>query len=164
MEARDDAGAPGAVGAHNPDEPGSTPGPATNPRGIQWRVKRSNRGANGGTSPLPPGKQWRPGTQSYRERYRRHRQAWAKYEKLCARDGYAKVTRERLLDYVAELNLNTEAAEVAAMALLLRAKVAADDDPTMSWTTALNRVLNELEEAEKARIDPAVGVVVPASA
>lgn len=152
-----DAGAAAAVGAHNPDDPGSTPGPATTPG---FRIKYSNRGANGGTTKLPSGTQWRPGIQGFRERYRRHKHVWDQFEKLCARDGYAKATRERLLDFVAE---TTPASELIAMTIVFRAKIAAESMKT-TWVTALNRALNELEEAEETRkkelVDPSKGVVI----
>lgn len=167
MEEQDAAaGGLGPEEAHNlPFEPGSIPGPATNPEpepttGRWARAMRTNRGANGGTTRLPPGQQWAH-HEGFNARLRRHRQAWAQYEKQALRDGYAKVTRERLLDYVGELNLSDTAAELCAMGLCLRAKVAAADGG-MSWTTALNRILNELEEqaaaAEAKRMDPSVGV------
>jgi hypothetical protein len=127
-------------------------GPAS---GYLARALRSNRGANGGTSHLPPGKQFLH-HEGYRARFRRHRQVWAQYEKLCKTDGYAAATRERLLDYATELNQRPEVSEVAVMSLAMKAKVHADE-AKMTWTAALNQVLNELEAK---RVDPARGLEV----
>lgn len=132
-------------------------GTAPPPEG--WRVKHGNRGANGGTTTLPSGMQWRPGTQGYRERLRRHKQAWAEYEALCKTDGYARASRERLLDYVAELNVPEAHGEIVAMSIALKAKTAAVG-LGFTWTAALNRALNELEAAVSEQVDPAKGVVI----
>jgi len=127
--------------------------PAPEPeRGARARALRTNRGACGGRSPLPPGRQWAP-HQGFRERLRRHRQVWAEFERLCARDGYAATTRERLLDHVNEavkdepLAPGVTTGEATAMGLVLGARCLAETDRALSWVSALNRMLNEAEAA-----------------
>lgn len=111
------------------------------------------RGGCGGTSPLPPGMTWLPHT-GFKQQMRAHRQVWAQFEKLCKRDSYAAATRERLLDYVSELNLPN--GEIVAMSVVLKARVHADAEK-ISWVNALNQALNELEAAQ---VDPTKGVVI----
>ena len=133
-------------------EPVSDPAPRSGPLA---RAMRTTRGSCGGRTKLPPGKCWAP-HDGYNARFRRHRQVWVQFEKLCRSDGYAKVTRERLLDYVAELRLTQSASELMAMSLALKAKVKADEVRS-TWTAAINALLNALEAA---KVDPSVGVVV----
>jgi len=121
-------------------------------------VPKTGRGSNGGTTPLPEGKGWRPHVGT-RQKLRGLQQNWAQFEKLCAKDEWAKATRERLLDAVAE----DPSPEFTAMNIALGAKLAADeklawlrknpppDGRTVdtSWTTALNYALNAWEELAK---------------
>ena len=125
--------------------------------GYLARARRTQRGSNGGTTRLPPGKCWAP-HEGYGARLRRHKQAWAQFEKLCKTDGYAKVTRERLLDYVAEMNQRPDVAEIAAMGIVLASRVRAGE-LKITWTAALNEALNELEKAA-VKVDPTRGVEV----
>ncbi len=174
MENQTDAGAGGGMNearqpheAHNLEPTGSSPAPASTPScGPYARAMRTNRGSCGGTTRLPPGTQY-VSHEGMRARVRRHRQLWAQFEKLAASDSYAKVTRERLLDYVAEMKCQDEVRELIAMSIAMRARVHADE-AKVSWTTAINQALNELEEAEDRRqretIDPAKGVRADACA
>lgn len=131
------------------------PEPEIERSGYLARARRTQRGANGGTTPLPPGKCWAP-HDGRAARLRRYKQAWAQFEKLCERDGYAKITRERLLDYVAELRQRPDVEEIAAMAIVLASKVRSAE-LGITWTAAVNQGLNELE---KSKADPNRGVEV----
>jgi hypothetical protein len=110
----------------------------------------SQRGANGGTSPLPAGKVWHSHS-GPRQRMRILRRSWAAIEALCAKDPQAKAARERLLDAVAE----DPDSEFAALHLGHTALLSAQDC-RVSWTDAVNHLLNKLEE--NAAADPGLGI------
>lgn len=123
-----------------------------------YKKNVANRGANGGTCPLPRGKQW-VSHKGFKQRLRAHKQVWAQFEKLARTNGYARATRERLLDYVTELNVPGSTGDIVAMSIVMKAKTHADASKA-SWATTLNQALNELEQALDQMIDPSKGVVV----
>jgi hypothetical protein len=124
-------------------------------------IPKTGRGSNGGTTPLPQGKAWRPhiGNQ---QKMRGLRQCWAQLEKLSAKDPWMRETRERLLDAVVDEPMP----ELAAMNIALGSKLASDEkrawlvknpppfgvSAKSSWADALNHALNSWEElAEKTK-------------
>lgn len=98
------------------------------------------RGANGGTTPLPEGKTWLPHCGN-RQRQRNLARNWNRFELRCEKDEYARSTRERLLDAVAD----DPQAEFAAQHLALAAQLAADESK-QDVVTVLNHLLNKFEE------------------
>jgi hypothetical protein len=113
----------------------------------------TNRGACGGTSRLPIGKQWRPHCGA-RQRGRALRRSWTAIEALCAKDPEAKAARERLLDAVSE----DPDAEFAALHLGHTALLAAADCRT-SWAASVNHLLDTIE-AGRAAAAPAADLGV----
>jgi len=126
-------------------------------------VPKTGRGSNGGTTPLPEGKCYRPHAGN-QQKMRGLRQCWAQLEKLSAKDPWMRETRERLLDAV----MNEPMPELAAMNIALGSKLAADEkrawlvknpppfgvSAKSSWADALNHALNSWEElSEKTKAE-----------
>lgn len=145
----------------------TTPDPEKNqnvPAVLRGR-ERTGKGSCGGTSPLPPGKTWRPHVGN-RQRLRGLRQNWALFEKLVAKAGpesHAYSTRERLLDAVAE----EPGSEYAAMNIALGSYLAVQETrkgpvTDENWIKALNEALNHWETVKdaSAKVAEARGVTL----
>jgi hypothetical protein len=111
-------------------------------------LEKQGRGTCGGTSPLPPGKGWRPHV-GRRQRERGLRQNWALFEKLVAKAGassYAHATRERLLDAYADEPGAEAGVMNAALGSYLAVQETRKGPVTLeNWIKALNEALNHWE-------------------
>lgn len=109
-------------------------------------VKRG-RGSCGGETKLAPGAQYLPHT-GIRQKMRAHNQAWRQWEKLVAKDEWARATDERLKEYLTEAYPKepVEITEMRAKSLALAARQMAEHKKR-TWTEVLNQALNELEES-----------------